>query len=310
MSRSRIGARRPVAQASALAFLVTGAWTEGEAQERGVTVSDREAREATTGRRTIGLTRQDLIYEARLSLLTAGIRAQIEQPAAQSVTPEQISTRTWTANPQTRARAAEGPRHPKPRHGTRPRRPQKPSGAGSTWRLAQRRYATEHRLDPQTVEPGDVRRTDVERRDLRSRHEPSRSAIANYVFRVTSDPPGAADADRSRAARRRPGRLLADQAAATGARRLRRARSRRNGVRGTSCAPAYTSESALWQRVQPASGQLRALTASPAPKTRTSAELRRRRVAPLNPGTLWSTADNLCTGARSPVRVDSRSCID
>ena len=74
-------------------------------------VSDPEAQQAITDEPHDGLTRQDLIYEAKLSLLTAGIRAQIEQPAAQSVTPEQIGAYV-DAQPEAASRAPPSPDHP------------------------------------------------------------------------------------------------------------------------------------------------------------------------------------------------------
>ena len=84
--------------ANALSFLVEGQVDRAEAQEHGVQVS------AAAQQRRSRTRRHDRAdppgrHEAKLSLLTAGIRAQIEQPAAQSVTPEQIRAYV-DANPQ------------------------------------------------------------------------------------------------------------------------------------------------------------------------------------------------------------------
>jgi len=76
-------------EAQAFMFLVEGKWTEFEAQERGITVSDEDAREAADPP-TDGLTQQDAMYASRLTLLTADIHAQIGEPAARSVTPDQV----------------------------------------------------------------------------------------------------------------------------------------------------------------------------------------------------------------------------
>ncbi len=52
---------------------MNGAWTEGEAKERGVTAP------------------ASLKYQARIELLTARIHDQITQPAAESVTPDDVT---------------------------------------------------------------------------------------------------------------------------------------------------------------------------------------------------------------------------
>jgi hypothetical protein len=76
-------------RAGGVSFLISAAWTEGEAQERGVVVSDAEAREAMQPPHD-GLTRADRLYEARIDLLKAGLHAPVSQAAAQSVTQAQI----------------------------------------------------------------------------------------------------------------------------------------------------------------------------------------------------------------------------
>jgi DNA-binding transcriptional MerR regulator len=77
------------AKAGGVGFLVPAAWTEGEAAERGVSVSDGDV-EVAMAQRHDGLTTQDLRYEARIGLLNAALRAPIQQAAARSVTPAQI----------------------------------------------------------------------------------------------------------------------------------------------------------------------------------------------------------------------------
>ena len=76
-------------QAGGIGYLIGAAWTEGEAQERGVVVSDQDAREAMEPPHD-GLTRADRIYEARIALLNAAIKQPISQNAALGVTPPQI----------------------------------------------------------------------------------------------------------------------------------------------------------------------------------------------------------------------------
>ena len=76
-------------KAGGIGYLIGAAWTEGEAQERGVVVSDEDAREAMEPSHD-GLTRADRIYEARITLLTQPSRQPIYQNAAQGVTPPQI----------------------------------------------------------------------------------------------------------------------------------------------------------------------------------------------------------------------------
>src|SRR5690349_10841832 len=74
----------------AFALLVRGAWTEGEAKERGVSVSEADIRAAVGGTSKHGLTKKDVEYLARVGLLRAGIEGQVTQPAAESVTPQDV----------------------------------------------------------------------------------------------------------------------------------------------------------------------------------------------------------------------------
>jgi hypothetical protein len=77
------------ASAGGVTSLIQAAWTEGEAAERQITVSDRDVEDATAAPHD-GLTQADRRYEARISLLNAALRQPILQAAAQSVTQEQI----------------------------------------------------------------------------------------------------------------------------------------------------------------------------------------------------------------------------
>ena len=87
-------ARRPAElRASAVQFLVQGAWIEGEAALRGVVVTDKRVREeiafvrgqigARDPRewrkmlRELGMTREDIAYRTRLELLSTAIRKQM-----------------------------------------------------------------------------------------------------------------------------------------------------------------------------------------------------------------------------------------
>lgn len=136
----------------ALNFLIGAAWSQGEATERGIAVSDGEAREAIDEKPHDGLTRSDLVYQARISLLDARIRDQIAQPAAQSVTPEQIEAYV-RANPRSQPeqrtiRLVVASSRAKAKAALRAIRNK------LTWRSAARRYDSEGNGAPQTIEPG------------------------------------------------------------------------------------------------------------------------------------------------------------
>jgi hypothetical protein len=77
-------------QAGGVGYLIRAAWTEGEAAERGLTVSEADASEAAAEPHDGLTSAQDLRYEARINLLNAALKAPAEQAAAQSVTQEQI----------------------------------------------------------------------------------------------------------------------------------------------------------------------------------------------------------------------------
>lgn len=161
----------------ALTLLIASAWTAGEAVDRGVTVSGRAIREQAEP--DPDLTRADELLLARTDLLSARIRDQITQPAAQSVTPEQIEAYVQ-ANPRTdperrRARVLET------RSRAQAKRALKALRRGLTWSSAARRYG-----------PGGTLRTVDEGTEL-SRHEQAlfraqKGELARYgthVFKVT-----------------------------------------------------------------------------------------------------------------------------
>jgi hypothetical protein len=75
--------------AGGVAHLIRAAWTEGEAVERRVIVSDEDVREAMDPPHD-GLTRAQRLYEARIGLLDAALKAPVSQAAAQSVSQAQI----------------------------------------------------------------------------------------------------------------------------------------------------------------------------------------------------------------------------
>jgi len=145
---------------AALRVLVGGAWIEGEAKERKVVVSRKDAEDAVDRKPADGLTRRDFVYVARLTLLRANIEEQITQPAAQSVTPAQVDEYVQTH-----------PRMEPERRRVRivlaktrkvARLVERKLAHGLTWKLAARRYSLIGGLGPKTIEPGD-QDEDVER---------------------------------------------------------------------------------------------------------------------------------------------------
>jgi hypothetical protein len=162
----------------AFRFLVAAAWTEGEARERGVQVSGEAARAAAEPARD-GLSGQDMVYQARVELLTAGINEQIATPAATSVTPEQVDAYV-DANPKLlpqrrRIRLLRA----RTRHDAA--QASKKIASGLTWRSAAKRYGSGGR--ERVVERGDygagVERAMFEAKVNRLRRH------RTYVFKVT-----------------------------------------------------------------------------------------------------------------------------
>ena len=164
-------------QGQALKILIEAAWAEGEALERGITVTAAEAQsEAEPDERR---SRADELFVARVELLTARIRDQITQPAAQSVTPEQIEAYVM-ANPrldpeERRIRVVAA------RSRTHAKRALAKLANGLTWSSAVRRYGS-----------GAVQRTVRARANVRGwqravlRAEPGElTRYGTHVFKVT-----------------------------------------------------------------------------------------------------------------------------
>jgi foldase protein PrsA len=120
----------------ALTMLVEAAWTEGEARERGIVVSDEEVREATEEPKPTA----DELFRARHEILDGAIKEQVTRPAALSVTPADVD--------------AYVDQHPRTlpeqrfvrRIVTRSRpdaqRAKRALQSGSTWTLVAKRYST------------------------------------------------------------------------------------------------------------------------------------------------------------------------
>jgi foldase protein PrsA len=169
----------------ALNFLIGAAWIRGEATQRGIAVSDAEAREAIDEKPHDGLTRADLAYQARITLLDARIRDQIAQPAAQSVTPQQIEAYVQ-AHPRTQpeqrtTRLVLAPSRAKAKAALRAIRNK------LTWRSAARRYESEGNGAPETIEPG-MLPLRVERAVFNA-SENETTRYGTYVFKVTAITP-------------------------------------------------------------------------------------------------------------------------
>ena len=163
----------------ALAFLVQGRWLEGEASERGVQVDDGDAEE-TAAKPHKGLTHNDEVYAARLKLLKAGIDGQIEQPAAESVTPAQIDAYV-AQHPRTDPERREL-RVIRTRNQAKAMKALRAVGSGMTWRLANRRFGTEPGSTKKTVEPGTYAKREEAAIYAANAHQLSR--YGSYVFEV------------------------------------------------------------------------------------------------------------------------------
>jgi hypothetical protein len=221
-------------QAKALGFLIEAAWTEGEASERGIVVSSAEAREATNERPHDGLTREDVVYEARVELLATRIRDQIAQPAAQSVTPEQIDAYVQAhprLEPERRAvRLVIASSRPRARAAKRALE------KGLVWRSVARRFAIAGTGATRTIEPGMLPER-VEHAVFKA-PEGTLTRYGAYVFKVTAIRPGGpTPIDQQRAT---AWEVLSSEAqqraiAAFGAEFRTRWRLR------TSCAPGYAT---------------------------------------------------------------------
>jgi hypothetical protein len=151
------------AGAGGVEYLLKAAWIEGEAAQRGLTVSDQDVDEATVDPHD-GLTRQrDLRYEARINLLTAALKAPQLQAAAEAVTDAQIDawlqTHPLETPTQRRFRLLAAPSRRKAIE------LEKALNRGVTWRIAERRFA-----------PGT--------KDLRRASAPATTRLDKAVFRA------------------------------------------------------------------------------------------------------------------------------
>ena len=166
--------------ASALRFLIESAWTEGEARERGIAVSDRELRELVDERPHDGLTRADIRYDARIGLLRLRIRDQITRPAALSVTPEQVEAYVQAhprQDPETRRVRIVQARTRHLAHEA-----QRKLARGLLWRSAARRYSISGGSGPKPAEPGSYDE-DVERAIFKA-PEKRLTRYRTFVFKV------------------------------------------------------------------------------------------------------------------------------
>jgi hypothetical protein len=139
------------AKAGGVGYLIGAAWTEGEARDRGVTVSDDDARDAIAPPHD-RLTQVDRLYEARIELLDARIKQPISQAAAESVTQRQIDEYV-TAHPKTlperrRVRTIDASTQ------KRARQIEAAIKRGETWKAAAKRHDAD--VSTITAEPGVV----------------------------------------------------------------------------------------------------------------------------------------------------------
>jgi hypothetical protein len=160
----------------ALQMLIAAAWTEGEAAERGVTVTDAEIDEEAGADR--GLSRAQQEFLARKALLNARIQDPVKQTAAQSVRPDQVEAYV-AANPrldaeertvrvlETRSRA----------HATKAL---KAITRGLTWTSAARRYGRVRQRTIVRTQPLDG----FEQRVLKTRKART-TRYGTSVFRIT-----------------------------------------------------------------------------------------------------------------------------
>ena len=123
-------------QGPALTMLIEAAWTEGEARERGIVVSDEEVRQATEERKPTA----DELFVARHEILEGAVNEQVARPAALSVTPADVDAyvdqhphvepaRTLVRRVVARTRA-------------RAQQARRALERGGSWSLVTRRYST------------------------------------------------------------------------------------------------------------------------------------------------------------------------
>jgi hypothetical protein len=211
-------------------FPIQAAWTEGEAAERGIVVTTDEAREAADAQPRSRLTRADRLYKARIDLLSARIRDQIAQPAATSVTQEQIDAYVQAhprLDPETReTRVLRTAGH------RQARRARAALRRGLSWRSAIDRYSAGGSSVKRTVErsPGGLDRAIFRARaNVLTRY-------GAYVFKVIKvNPPRPAPQDQQRAT---AWEILASEAQERALGEFHAA-FRAKWLARTACAPAY-----------------------------------------------------------------------
>jgi hypothetical protein len=173
------------AQAGGVGYLIPAAWTEGEATERGITVSDENVREAMQSPHD-GLTEADRLYESRVQLLNSELRAPIQQAAAQGVTQEQID-----AYVQAHPRTSKGERRVRlliTRSPAKARAAERALRRGATWSRAAARYAPNG--GPGLVTYPAPPNSRLERQIFKAPKN-RLTRYGRYVFKVVEDtPPG------------------------------------------------------------------------------------------------------------------------
>jgi hypothetical protein len=170
------------AHAGGVGYLIRAAWTEGEAAEKQLTVSDRDVEEAMQEPHD-GLTEpEDLRYEARIDLLNAALKEPQLQAAAQSVTPEQIDawlqTHPLNTLGERRFRVLKAPNR------ARAKAIEAALERGVTWDRAARKYAphTGPELDTAPAPP----RSGLEKAVYRAKKNRI-TRYGRYVFKVVGE---------------------------------------------------------------------------------------------------------------------------
>ena len=170
--------------AGGVGFLISAAWTEGEAQERGVVVSDADARAAMADPHD-GLSRQDRIYEGRINLLNAALHGPVSQAAAQGVTQAEIDAYVQThplSSPEERRVRLLIARNP-----AQARAIERALRRGVTWDVAGRRYT--HNGGPGLLTYQAPATDGLERALFKAaKHRITR--YGRYVFKVQAITPG------------------------------------------------------------------------------------------------------------------------
>jgi foldase protein PrsA len=177
----------------ALTFLLRAAWTEGEARERSIVVTQAEIREQAEP--DPDRSRADELFMARAQLLSTRIRDQVTQPAAQSVTPEQIEAYVREhprTDPEERdARVIEARSRPAAKQALEALQ------RGLTWRSAAKRYGTLRKRTTVKTTP----MTRLDRAVLRT-DKGETTRYGSFVFRITRitpERPAPADVQRAQA---------------------------------------------------------------------------------------------------------------